>query len=301
MNRFSIFDLEQLTGIKAHTIRIWEQRYGILLPKREPSNHRYYDDDDLKRVLKITNLYNKGYKISQIACLTENELNIHSKKVSSHDSNNPEMLINQLLEKAMEFDDIGFNQLLNQAVTFLGQEKAIFDIFFPLLKKIGNLWLHNNLIPLQEHFASIRIRNKIISFINMQGTHIKTKNEPAILLFAPPEEEHEIPILCINYLLRKYQRKCHYIGTNANNTAIAEWVYKKQVGSLWLHCVSNLTGQTFNEYLQTLLDDFKHLTIYVSGSAAFTATLTHPNLVYLATKEDMLKIIHTENIDATLN
>ncbi len=301
MNRFSIFDLEQLTGIKAHTIRIWEQRYGILLPKRAPSNHRYYDDEDLKKALKIMNLYEKGYKISQIACLTEDELNIHSKKTDTSHTDNPEMLINQLLEKAMELDELGFNQLLTQVITFLGQEKSILDIFFPLLRKIGNLWLHDGLTPVQEHFASMRIRNKIISFINMQGITKPATNESGILLFTPPEEAHEIPLLCIHYMLRKHHKKCHYVGTNASNATLAQWVYKKNVNSLWLHCVSNLTGSTYNEYLQTLLNDFKQLTIYVSGRAAVMATLVHDNIIYLPTQEDMLRVIKTENVNADLN
>ena len=183
MNFFSIRDIENLTGIKAHTLRIWEQRYQLLNPKRRESKHRFYDNDDLKYILRIAYLYNNGYKISQIASFSEEEITKMALELRPNDDNS-EIFINQLTEAAIDLDQTRFDKILHTLVLHAGFEKSIIKVLFPLLKRIGLLWLTGNVIPAQEHFASALIVKKML--VAIDGLEKPANNcERKVLLFHP--------------------------------------------------------------------------------------------------------------------
>lgn len=146
MNAFSIRDIENLCGIRAHTLRIWEQRYQLVRPKRKAGNHRTYDNDQLKYLLRISFLYHRGHKISRLVRLDEKEpgrmiLTI-AQPVNTH-----EIFINQLLEASLDFDHDLFDRILHNIILHMGFEKAVTGVIFPYLEKIGLFWLTGNLVP----------------------------------------------------------------------------------------------------------------------------------------------------------
>src|SRR5262245_962719 len=136
MNFFSIRDIENLTGIKANTLRIWEQRYQLFNPKRRESKHRFYDNEDLKFILRIAYLYNNGYKISQIAGFSPDEIRKMSLELKPSEDN-LEIFINQLTEAAIDLDQVRFDKILHTLVLHTGFEKSVTRVLFPLLKRIG--------------------------------------------------------------------------------------------------------------------------------------------------------------------
>lgn len=263
MNRFYINDIEKLTGIKAHTLRIWEKRYNLYKPKRKESNHRYYDNDDLKHILKIAYLYNLGYKISKIAALSQEEFTTLT-SLTKEKPGNKEKLVTELLNAAFDFDEELFEDVLNHAIERLGFENCITEIVFPYYEKVGLLWMNNIAIPAQEHFSSNIIRNKLIVAVDKLRTPVKKSGE-VFLLFTPEGEEHEIPLLFIYYLLKKNNRNVIYCGTNVSITNLKEITSTKNVTTLYTHIICNFTKYNIDYYLMELQKNFADKKIYISG------------------------------------
>ena len=167
MNQFSIKDIEVLTGVKSHTLRIWEQRYGIPLPKRTPTNIRYYDDDDLKMLLNVSMLNKQGHKISHLTKMSKDELEklAFSNALDSSESN---IHIDSLLAAMFKLDEIAFEKILSTHLIKNGLEQTMINLFFPFLKRIGVLWQTGQVNPAFEHFMSNLIRQKIIVAIDSQ-------------------------------------------------------------------------------------------------------------------------------------
>lgn len=214
MNTFSIRDIENLCGIKAHTLRIWEKRYGILSPKRKDSNHRIYDNDDLKHWLRISYLYHKGFKISHIASLPPEELKKEA-LLGRGQLARYEHFINLLAEAAIGFDTAQFENTLYDCFQQFGTEHAMIHVVYPYLNKIGLLWLTDHVIPGQEHFSSNLINQKLLLAINDLKTP-KPVQPRTVLLYTPLGEHHEIPVLFAYYLLKKNGAKVAYYGTNVS-------------------------------------------------------------------------------------
>src|ERR1700750_1867721 len=161
MQLFTIRDIENLTGIKAHTLRIWEQRHGIMAGDRESGQHRSYSNDDLKHLLKIATLYHNGYKISKIAALSDEE--ISKLAIDTLVIKNPfDLYVTQMLEAAVDFEESRFEQVMNSCIVHYGFEKAVFQVLFPFLNKIGLLWSTGHIVPAMEHFGSSLIRKKML-------------------------------------------------------------------------------------------------------------------------------------------
>ncbi|MES1160186.1 MAG: MerR family transcriptional regulator, partial [Bacteroidota bacterium] len=192
MNSFTIRDIENLCGIKAHTLRIWEQRYQLHNPKRKAGNHRFYDKDDLKYLLRIAYLYHKGYKISALARMGEEEIRqLAFEKVGMEYP--ADIFVNQLTEASLDFDEELFDSTLQTIIKQLGFEKAITQAAYPFLKRIGLLWMTGHGVPAQEHFASGLISRKIQ--IAIQGLDETAETGRKVLIYAPEGEFHEIPLL----------------------------------------------------------------------------------------------------------
>jgi MerR family transcriptional regulator, light-induced transcriptional regulator len=286
MNKFSIKDIENLSGIKAHTLRIWEQRYNILIPKRKDSNHRFYDDDDLKSLLRVAYLYHNGIKISKIARLKEDELKQAAVETFSEDSLYV-TYINQLLEASLDFDEDAFESIFDQALEREGVEIVMLKIIYPYLEKIGLLWLTDHVIPAQEHFTSNLINRKIISAIDALPNVYKDNNKK-VLLFGPPKEYHEIPLLFIQYLLKKNGQKVIYYGSNVSIKQLEEYCSVKKVTHLHFHLITNLTTLHMNEYVLKLYNTFPNKNIVVSGPRVEEVTLDLANVKLLGSMDALL-------------
>src|SRR4028119_2082894 len=160
MSVYSIKDLEHLSGIKAHTLRIWEQRYNIIRPKRTDTNIRYYDDTDLKLVLNISLLKEHGFKISEIARMTMEDM---SQEVLSLTDKNLRYSdqIQALTLSMIDLDEERFEKIMSTNALQVGFEQTMINIVYPFLIKIGVLWQTGAISPAQEHFISNLIRQKL--------------------------------------------------------------------------------------------------------------------------------------------
>ncbi|AYQ33846.1 MerR family transcriptional regulator [Runella sp. SP2] len=210
MSNYSIRDLEQLSGIKAHTIRIWEQRYNIIQPKRTDTNIRMYDDQDLKLVLNISLLKDHGYKISDIAKFSLDEISHEVMAISDQKLNYPDQ-IHALTIAMIDLDEDRFEKIISTNFLQNGFENTMLNIIYPFLTRIGTLWLAGSIGPAQEHFMSNLIRQKVI--VAIDGQVIKYHpNSKKFLLFLPEGELHEISLLFTSYVIRAHHHRVVYLG-----------------------------------------------------------------------------------------
>ncbi len=211
MGIFSIKDIEAVSGIKSHTLRIWEQRYGIIVPKRTESNIRYYDDDDLKHILNISILNRQGIKISEIARMSKEEITEAILKDSALFSENYDTHIKGLISAMLSFDEYGFHKVISTNVIQLGLEQTVINIIFPFLAEVGLLWQIGSIHPSHEHFASNIIRQKL--YVAIDGNVGRyAENRKRFLLFLPEHEQHSIGLLFANYILRTRGQDVLYLG-----------------------------------------------------------------------------------------
>lgn len=207
---YSIKELENLSGIKAHTIRIWEKRYNLIEPYRTTTNIRYYTDQELKKILNVAMLNRHGIKISNIARLSDKELKEEILRVSSS-SPNLENIIDSLIISMIDMDEIKFNALMSKTVSKYGFTHAFTKVVYPFLEKIGVLWMAGDVNPAQEHFVSNLIRQKIIAAID-NFSHVFNPKAQKFLLFLPEGEWHEIGLLFALYLLKEAGHEVIYLG-----------------------------------------------------------------------------------------
>jgi DNA-binding transcriptional MerR regulator len=261
MQSFTIRDIENLTGIRAHTLRIWEQRYKFFTPKRKESRHRFYDNEDLKQLLRVSFLYHNGWKISKIASLTEEEImeEVVNTKVAEQDY---ERFMTRLLAAAVDFDENEFKNLLDEIISAAGFENCIVKVCYPYLRKLGLLWSTNHVIPAQEHFSSYLIQNRII-FETEKLPH--TSNPPSILLICPEGEYHELPLLFINYLLRRNHWSTLYLGANIRKEEWLQLSTLPGIKYLYLHLITNFTGFYPDDYLEDVCRSLPDKKIVASG------------------------------------
>jgi DNA-binding transcriptional MerR regulator len=205
---YSISDLEQLSGIKAHTIRIWEKRYGIISPGRTTTNIRYYSNDDLKKLLNISLLNQHGFRISDISDMSENEL---AEKVSSISLTQSDDAQERLMVSLLDMDELLFSKIVERLIIRDGFEHCIIHGIFPFLARIGIMWQIGTINPAQEHFLSNLIRNKIIAATEQLSIPTSPDAE-VVVLFLPEGELHEIGLLFYNYVFRKKGYKTIYLG-----------------------------------------------------------------------------------------
>lgn len=207
---YSIKDLERLSGIKAHTIRIWEKRYGVVEPKRTDTNIRYYTNDELKKILNIAILNNYGVKISKIVGLSAEELHRKVLEISNEDVEES-IQVESLVIAMVEVDESRFEKILANCTLRLGFEQTLLRIVHPFFKKVGILWQAGAINPAQEHFISNLIRQKLIVAIDSQGMMSK-ENPKRFLLFLPEGELHELGLLFYSYIIQKAGHKVIYLG-----------------------------------------------------------------------------------------
>src|SRR6056297_224756 len=207
---YSIKELENLSGIKAHTIRIWEKRYNLIEPYRTTTNIRYYTDQELKKILNVAMLNRHGIKISNIARLSDKELKDEILRVSNS-SSNLENTIDSLIISMIDMDELKFNALLSKTISKFGFTDAFVNIVYPFLEKIGVLWMAGDVNPAQEHFVVNLIRQKIIAAID-NFSHVFNSKAEKFLLFLPEGEWHEMGLLFALYLLKEAGHEVIYLG-----------------------------------------------------------------------------------------
>lgn len=253
MEGYSIQYLEQLTGIKAHTIRVWEQRYNLLQPLRTPSNVRLYHDEDLKKVLRISTLLNAGYKIGDLAFLSEEQINnrINELTYANLESDKLDFAhINSLITATMEYNEVAFDKTYHEIVKLYGLKHVYMNIIHPFLVRIGALWNVGDIMPAQEHFISNLIRQKLYAAIdntplNLNGEHW--------VLYLPENEEHETGLLFANFLLRLSGKKTIYLGQRVPQENVATVVNTVKAKGIVCFQVAKSTPQSNNQLRQFIV------------------------------------------------
>ena len=207
---FTIKDLENISGVKAHTIRIWEKRYNLLAPKRTETNIRFYSNENLQKLLNIVLLNNNNFKISKIAKMSDEELILQSREMAFNSLNNDEA-INSFKLAMFQFDKVLFNNTYNKLLLNITFREVFRDVFIPFLNHIGLLWQTDTLIPAHEHFISNLIAQKIQ--INTEKIQYSISNSAkTYVLFLPENEIHELGLLYLNYELTLRGNNTIYLG-----------------------------------------------------------------------------------------
>lgn len=290
MANYSIKDLEHLSGIKAHTLRIWEQRYNLIDPKRTDTNIRYYDQDDLKLVLNVSLLKDNGYKISKIAEMTLAEMQEAVLKVSEKTSSFADQIYGLTLAM-IDLDEQRFEKIISANTLKIGFERTMLNIIYPFLSKIGIMWLTDSVNPAQEHFITNLIRQKVIVAIDGQYETFDEKAKK-YMLFLPSGELHELGLLFANYLIKAKGNKAIYLGQNMPFNDLSS-VYKVYEPDYLLTILTSKDKSIeTTDYLNNLAEEFPNTPILVSGNQVIGQDLDlAENIVQIANPLHLLNFI----------
>ncbi len=262
MAHYSIKDLEKLTGIKAHTLRIWEKRYNLLEPKRTTTNIRFYDDEDLKRILNVALLNRNGIKISRIAEFNEGEI---SDRISDLAKHHPETenQVDNLVMSMIELDEKRFGKVLSSSTHQRGFEDTVLHLIYPFFEKIGLLWQTGVVNPAQEHFVSNLIRQKLIAAIDKLVENDRPDSH-RFIMFLPEGELHEITLLFYYYIAKKRGLKVVYLGQSVPFKDLASVAQIKPCDYILTAFSSTFSGIDINEYLNQLSASFPNQRVFFS-------------------------------------
>lgn len=262
MSAFTIKDLENLTGIKAHTIRIWEQRYSFLKPQRTTTNIRYYSNDELKTVLNIALLNKYGYKISHIDKMGNEEMRNRIMSLSDAQAMQ-ERVVNELVQEMVDMEIERFEKTLGSYIHSKGLERAVSQIIFPFLEKIGILWVTGHINPAQEHLVTNAIRNKLIVAIETCITHLQ--QDSTVLLFLPEGEHHELGLLFMYFMLKSRGFKTIYLGANVPVKDVGFVAQLKKPDFIFTHLTSNASGFSISKFIQHIPGLFGNIPVVLTG------------------------------------
>jgi MerR family transcriptional regulator, light-induced transcriptional regulator len=290
MNHFSIKDIENLTGIKSHTLRIWEQRYGIPSPKRTETNIRYYDDEDLKLLLNVSMLNKQGHKISQLTSLSKAELE-NMALTYSEDVEDAGIQLDSMLAAMFNLDENAFEKILSSHVLKFGLEYTMAHLFFPFLKRIGVLWQTGQVNPAFEHFMSNLIRQKLIVAIDAQVHTVKPESKKFVL-FLPEGEMHEIGLLFANFVLRARGHQTIYLGQNLPYTDLDSVIGQYNANYVMTVLTSIPLKSGIQDLINNLATRYPEQTMLLTGmQVANQISLKLPaNVKVLNTIEDLTNL-----------
>lgn len=284
MGRYSIKELEKLSGIKAHTIRIWEKRHRLIQPQRTQTNIRFYSDDDLKKIMNVSLLNANGIKISRIAGMSSDEVN--RKVIELSQSHNESLVhIDQLVIAMVELDEEKFEKILADLNLRFGFEHTVTEIIYPFLEKIGVLWQTKHITPAQEHFISNLIRQKLI--VAIDSLPLPPRTAKKVMLFLPENELHEISLLFTHYRVRKAGYRTVYLGQSVPYDDLKSIYEAHQPHILITAVISSLPKVYFDRYVARLAADFKSSTILLTGLQVQQQTAEYPNLHILRRLSDL--------------
>ncbi len=263
MNYYTIKDLEALSGIKAHTIRIWEKRYGFLVPERTSTNIRIYSDEELKLLLNVAALVKRGHKISKVASYGEQRIHEEVLKLNQQVSSADDYL-DQLIIHIINFDIIKFEALLDELQQKMGFAKLVTEVIFPLFRKVGIYWQIGSLFPAQEHLISNLVRQRFI----VETARLKIPENGKTVLFLLPENEwHELGLLYSQYLALSAGYQSIYLGQNVPLEDLSSLL--KQIADRLSLVVTSFVNAIEKENLEVYLEElarvFGRKPIVVSG------------------------------------
>jgi len=288
---YSINDLEKITGIKAHTIRMWEKRYDAVKPERTATNIRYYKDRDLKRLLNISTLNKHGIKISHIIKMRPEEINDKMLEISGS-SNDYESHINNLVVAMLEINDEAFEKILSSVILKIGFEKTVTHVLYPFLEKIGILWIIGTINPAQEHFITHLIRQKLIVAIDGQHTVANGSNK-TFLMYLPEKELHELGLLFYTYIIKKNGHHVIYLGQSVPYRDVVAVTSIRKVDYLFTYFVAALAADDVPPYLDRIAKDLPDKKMFITGIQLNNKIRTPSNVVYVENAERFKELLKT--------
>jgi DNA-binding transcriptional MerR regulator len=272
MAEYKIKDIEVLTGVKAHTIRIWEKRYGILVPERTESKIRTYSEEDLTHLLNISILNQNGLKISKIAELSPNEIKRKVQEVSFSQESESAVL-SLLINSLIDYDEALFKRVLSSVILKEGVKSGYLNYVIPFLDRIGIMWLIGTIMPTQEHFISNLIRDLLI--LETQKLTVPESTAKTFVLFCGPGDWHEISLLFYNYLLREKGERTLYLGQNLPINGLAELADKMDVHAFVASLIAPLDEKNTSEFLSFV--EQINTPVYVGGAQSIQLLKQNPN------------------------
>lgn len=291
MIRYSIKDLEKITGIKAHTIRIWEKRYGIVEPARTSTNIRFYSDEDLRHLMNVAILNKYGYKISNIQSMSPAEINQSVVDLTNQDLDNDHQVDN-LVMAMMEMDEQRFDKIISSSIIKQGFDYTFENLLYKFLEKTGILWQIGVVNPAQEHFITQLIRQKII--IAIDGQQEYRKDFKTFVLFLPENEFHEIALLYIHFLIRKEGHKVIYLGQNVPLLNLKDVMEIHYVDYLLTSIASNLPVEMVSETINELAQLYGDKRILIGGKCIISLSLhLPPNFLVINSLPDFIDFLGT--------
>ena len=296
MSVYSIKDLEHLSGIKAHTIRIWEQRYHLFSPNRTETNIRFYNEDDLKLILNIATLRSHGYKISKIVDMNDREIHEAVHDICKYSESLSDQIYS-LTNSMVDIDELAFLEILNRNIERYGFEKVMTEIVYPFMNKVGVLWLTNSINPAQEHFISNLVRQTLIVKTSEVAIH---PEQPLFLLFLPEKEPHELGILYANYLLRANGIRTVFFGQSVPLDALEEAYHKLEPAYILTAMITAPDPSNVQQYVNLLGSKFKDSRVLITGPRVVAQDIEiSDNMTILNSFHDLYPIIHETKVAST--
>lgn len=295
MDQFSISQLARYSGVKPHTIRVWEQRYQALKPDRSEGNTRYYDGGQLRRLLNIVSLTSSGYKISEIGLMPDEQLFSLIREIGKESPGKgvDEYYISQLIAAGMDFNEAIFEEITSRCVGSMGLKQSYIQVIHPLLKRMGLMWSGNTIPPAQEHFISNLLQQKFFAAINALPPGENSEN--SWLLFLPENEFHELGLIFANYLIRSSGRKVIYLGSNVPLQSLRLAIEETAPANLLLFFVHRDFPKNYQEYLNLLIRSFAEQEIFLAGSEEILKQLKGTQRIHLLSSvRDLEKKLETE-------
>lgn len=290
MNQFSISQLSQFSGVKAHTIRIWEQRYNALQPQRSEGNTRYYDGAQLRRLLNIVSLSKTRQKISRLCTMTDEELFSLLKEyfLIAEEQNDYDYFVNRLIASGMSYDEDGFARLFSHCLLRFGLESSYKNIIYPMLNRVGLMWSSDTMPPSQEHYITNLVRQKLFTSIDAMASEGEEASK--WLLFLPENEFHEIGLLFASYLLKSKGNKVIYLGANVPLSSVKDGLEDTGADNLLLFLVHQDLPENVSHYLEELSEIGENKKVFVACSSELTGKVSSKNtFTWLHSVEDLEK------------
>lgn len=296
MRFHTIKDLERLTSVKAHTIRIWEQRYHLLSPERTDTNIRTYSDIELKKLINVSFLIKNGFKISKIAQLSDLEINQIIKKIEETNDIDTihQIWMDNIIKACIDFDEITFEVIFSHCVLKIGFEETLTKVIYPTLYRVGIMWGIDEISPAQEHFLSNLIRKKILVAIDGMLPEIN-QNSSTYLLFLPQWEQHDLGILYAYYLLRKNNLKVIYLGINTPYESLKDIDTTKFEAIVSFFVVSEENTKIV-DFLNQMSNDFPDKKIFFAANDyLLEGEIFSGSLIRLKTPMDLVNYAKNKN------
>lgn len=259
---YSIKDLEVLSGVKAHTIRIWEKRYRLLVPGRTDTNIRFYNDDDLRRILNVSLLVKNRYKISKVSKWNDMQIRNTVLEITEKSTDDGDY-VDRLILFMLNFDNQGFYRLTTEIIAEKGLEDAMTKVFFSLFERIGTYWMVGTIFPAQEHYVTSIIRQKLIAEIDKLG--VETTRNSTVLFFLPDGELHEMGLLFYSYLARKMGYNVIYLGQFVPFDDLSKITTHIKIDYVFTAFVNSISKSDLEVYLLKLKECFLQQKIFITG------------------------------------